>query len=249
MNSALSSSDHAIDDVGTAEQRPGRSPSTASVRSGISAARKPRPASAEMNGLARSSMIDVQQDQDAHAGGEHDLGRERVPVDRGRRALGRRRRAERAWPARRSAPDRRADELRPRGWSRRTSGRAGSRTRRCRMSSGVHAIHSDGFTSLMCGSLANSSVGRAERGALEQPQQVAGGEHRAERGDAPCRCGTAPRSGPRPGCRRRGSRGTRPRTRRGRAGRATPWCRSRGSSPSCGAWISRPPSRLISSVW
>ena len=56
---------------------------------------------------------------------------------------------------------------------------------------------------------------------------------------SPCRCGTsracrAPPEPSAPGCRPTGSRGTRPRTRRGRGGRATPSRRTRGSTPCAG---------------
>ena len=51
-------------------------------------------------------------------------------------------------------------------------------------SSGVQAIHSTArSTSWMWPSWANSGRRLAERGALVQPQQVAGGEHGADRGD------------------------------------------------------------------
>ena len=63
---------------------------------------------------------------------------------------------------------------------------------------GSHAVHSNALTSWMCAS-ANSGLGVAERDLLEHPEQVAGREHGADRGDDHVRRGTAPPRGPCPG--------------------------------------------------
>ena len=134
-----------------------------------------------MNGLGPLELDRVEQHQHDHARRQHDLGRERVPVDRRRR--------ERHGGGRSEAST--ADQPpKPVGRGRVTAGFVTSKIRpgknprtTIRMTSGTQAIHSGGIDVVDVRIVGELLGGRAERGALVEPEQVAGGEHGAERGD------------------------------------------------------------------
>ena len=162
----------------------GRAPSTASVSSGTSAASRPMPAIDDMAHLAPLRRQHVDQEQHDDRDDEHDLGRERVPVD--------------AWADEADdRTDRRHGALnRPAACHLPSAARLwtteASVTRKMKFGytpstriSDQHRRPGDvvGDVHVVDVRIRELAPGRAEGNPLEQPQQVAGGEDRADGGD------------------------------------------------------------------